>query len=144
MLNFIKKYFNYKGLLILILLATFLLHIPGLFYSFPLKNTVGDEVTTMGAIFKMMSDYSLRPDYTSFYHLPITAYVQLPFYALLILFLKFSGLFSGWEVLKNFVILDYGYFLPYARFLTSLFAVGATYMIYALAVKIFHNKNLVL
>jgi len=138
------KFFNYKTALMFLLVVVFVLHIPGLFYSFPLKNTVGDEVTTMSVIFKMMNDRSLRPDYASFYHLPITAYAQLPFYALLVLFLKFSGLFTDWEVLKNFVIFDYGYFLPFARFLTALFAVGAGYMMYVLTDKIFNNKKVAL
>ncbi len=135
------RYLNYQTALAAILVVAFLLHLPGLFYSFPLKNTVGDEVTTMGAIFKMMNDQSLRPDYQSFYHLPVTAYAQLPFYAALVLFLKFSGLFADFTELKKFVILDYGYFLPFARLLTALFAAAAGYLMYKLANRIFSNKT---
>ena len=139
--QYVAKYINYHTALIAILAIAFLLHLPGLFYSFPLKNTVGDEVTTMGAIFKMMNDQSLRPNYQSFYHLPVTAYAQLPFYAALGLFLKFSGLFADFTELKKFVILDYGYFLPFARLITALFATAAGYLMYKLANRIFVNKK---
>lgn len=135
---------GYQKALAVLLAAVFILHLPGLFYSFPLKNTVGDEVTTMGAIFKMMNDVTLRPDYASFYHLPVTAYAQLPLYALLVVFLRFSGLFTDWETLRQFVILDYGYFLPYARFITALFALAAISMMYAVAQRLFRDERIAL
>ncbi|MDP2709118.1 MAG: glycosyltransferase family 39 protein [bacterium] len=136
-----EVYINkYRLSLALILSAVFLFHLPGLFYGFPFKDLVGDEVTTMSAIFKMFNDFSLRPDYASFYHLPFAAYAQLPFYALLLLFLRLSGLFASLADLKDFVILNYGHFLPFARFLTSVFAVGAVYLIYLTAEKIFKRK----
>lgn len=131
---------KYRLCLAVILLAVFLFHLPGLFYAFPLKDLVGDEVTTMSAVFKMLNDKSLRPDYASFYHLPITAYVQLPFYVALLLILRLSGLFSSLAELKDFVILNYGYFLPFARWLTAIFATGAVYLIYLAGEKIFKSK----
>jgi len=139
-----KKFFNYQTIFIAILAIVFLLHLPGLFYNFPLKNTVGDEVTTMGAIFKMLNDHSLRPAYQSFYHLPVAAFAQLPFYVALLLFLKFSGLIMSWAALKQFVILDYGWFLPFARLLAALFAVGDGYLMYRLAARIFNSKKIAL
>ena len=69
-----------QWVLAIILIAAFLLHVPGLFYGIPMKNNVGDEVTIMSTIFKMFDDHTLRPDYASFYHLPMTVYLQIPFY----------------------------------------------------------------
>src|SRR3989338_2757743 len=97
-----------QWVLAIILIAAFLLHVPGLFYGIPMKNNVGDEVTIMSTIFKMFDDHTLRPDYASFYHLPMTVYLQIPFYLILVLFLLGSGIFPDIESLKNFVMLDYG------------------------------------
>ena len=135
---------HYKHVLVALLLITFLLHIPGMFYSFPLKNTVGDEVTVMSAIFKMMNDGSLRPNYESLYHLPIIVYAELPFYIVMVVFTFFSGIFTDIESLRSFVLLDHGYFLPFARFLSVLFAMGALYAIFRVSKKIFQNNALAL
>lgn len=130
-----------KLILAAILLVIFFMHLPGLFYGWPLKNSVGDEVTAMSAIFKMLNDHTLRPNFPSFYHLPIVAYAQLPFYVILLIFLRFSGLFASFASLKTLVILNYGYFLPFARFLTVLFAVAASYIIYLVGRKLFKKEG---
>jgi hypothetical protein len=132
---------KYRVGLAVLLLAVFLFHLPGLFYAFPLKNLVGDEVTAMSAIFKMLNDRSLRPDYPSFYHLPVIAYAQLPFYLCLLVFLRLSGLFSSLAELKDFVVLNYGSLLPFTRLLSAIFATGAVGMIYAVARKIFQSRR---
>lgn len=134
--NFISKISSAKWLLGLILLSVFILHIPGLFYGYPLKNNVGDEVTIMGTIFKMFDDHALRPAYASFYHLPMTVYLQIPFYLLLSLFLLGSGIFPDIESFRNFILLDYGRMLPFARLITALFATLSVYLIYRIVKKI--------
>ena len=139
MLSFIKKN-KLNAVLVLILMSSFLLHLPALFYAFPLKNAIGDEVTTMSTIFKMLSDHTLRPAYFSFYHLPVTVFAQLPFYILFLFFLLFSGAFPSIAVLKSFTILNYGAFLPFARFITALFAVVVGYMVYRVARKLFRSE----
>ncbi|HEY4511359.1 MAG TPA: phospholipid carrier-dependent glycosyltransferase [Candidatus Paceibacterota bacterium] len=125
-----------QWVLAIILIAAFLLHVPGLFYGIPMKNNVGDEVTIMSTIFKMFDDHTLRPDYASFYHLPMTVYLQIPFYLILVLFLLGSGIFPDIESLKNFVMLDYGILLPFARLIAALFATLAGFLIYRVMKKI--------
>lgn len=127
--------------LAIILSAAFILHIPGIFYGIPMKNNVGDEITIMGTIFKMFEDGTLRPAYASFYHLPMTLYFQLPFYALLVFFLLASGIFPDLETLRRFVLLDYGMLLPFARLLAGLFAVVSGYLIYRIVKKIGGNEK---
>jgi hypothetical protein len=143
MISFIKNIFCNPTRLILtiILLATLILHLPGSFYGFPLRNTYGDEITIMGTIFKMLNDHTLRPDYPSFYHLPILIYIQLPFYIVFLLSLRLSGLFSSLADLKDFVLSNYSYFLPFARMLSAIFAAVSVWLIYRLSKKIFKNER---
>ena len=133
-MNLLKKY-----CLALVLAVYFFLCLTGIFYNYGL-NTVGDELPLMSATLKMISDQTLRPDYQSFYHVPFGAYLYLPFFVILLLFLRLSGAFTSLESLKEFGLLDFNKFLPFARFLTILSGLVSIYLVYKISEKLFKNK----
>ncbi len=94
----------------------------------------------MTATLKMISDASLRPNYLSFYHLPLAAYIYLPFFIVMLVFLRLSGLFTSLAELKEFGQLYFANFLPLARFITVLVGLAAIYLLYKICQKLFKNN----
>lgn len=132
-INLIKKY----GIWVII--ATFgILSVLGLFYDYSL-STAGDEKVVMTAVLRMMNDYSLRPNYPTFYHLPLAVYFYLPFFAIALVIL-FVFKFQDISALKSFIILDHYKLLPVARFVTLLFSLATIYLVYKISEKIFKNR----
>lgn len=133
--DFLEKY----GI-VLILIFFCAITITGIFYNYPLPNTVADETVLMAATLKMIAESSLRPDYPTNYHMPFGTYMYLPFFIILLVFLRFSGLFTSIEALKEFGILHYGKLLPMARFISMLLGVVSVYLLYLICEKLFSNK----
>jgi len=134
----IKNFLQTKGLW-LILVLFFSAGVAGIFYDFGV-NTVGDELPLMTTALKMISDRTLIPDYPTFYHVPLAVYFYLPFFVLFLLFLRFSGAFTSLEAIKEFGLLNFNEFLPFARLLTVLMGVFSIYLLYKISEKLFNNR----
>ena len=106
--NILGTAFLEKYGIVIILCFFIALTVTGIFYNYPLSNTVADETVLLAAALKMIADPSLRPDYPTMYHMPVGAYMYLPFFVILLAFLRLSGLFTSMEALKEFGILHYG------------------------------------
>ena len=129
-----------KNCLVFILVIFVLLAITGVFYNYPLAFTVGDEVPIMAAALKMIDYHTLRPAFPSFYTMPFSAYLYLPFYILLLIFLRISGLFTSIASIQSMGIIDYGKLLPLARFISIIFGALSIYLVYKICQKIFKNS----
>lgn len=116
------------------------LSVVGIFYNYPLPNTVADETVLMAATLKMIAEPSLRPDYPTMYHMPLGAYLYLPFFIILLVFLRLSGIFTSLGALKEFGILHYGELLPMARFISVLLGMASVYLVYRICEKLFSNR----
>ncbi|MDP2909972.1 MAG: glycosyltransferase family 39 protein, partial [bacterium] len=137
-----KAIFKEKSRIILvaILLFSFAIGITGIFYSRSLPYAVQDEAPNMITTLKMMADGSFRPAYPSSYYFPLTAYIYLPFFAVLFIFLRLSGFVTSLAALKVIGIIDYAEFLPLVRFISVLFGVASVFLIYKITEKLFNNK----
>ncbi|MEK7646899.1 MAG: glycosyltransferase family 39 protein [Patescibacteria group bacterium] len=126
--------------IVFILVLFVVLNVVGIFYNYPLPNTVADETVLMAATLKMIAEPSLRPDYPTMYHMPLGAYIYLPFFIALLAFLRFSGLFTSLEALKEFGILHYGKLLPMARFISVCLGAVSVYLVYRICERLFNNR----
>lgn len=133
--EFIKKY----GIVFILIFFTAITSV-GIFYNYPLANTVADETVLMSAALKMIAEPSLLPAYPTMYHMPLGAYLYVPFFAALLIFLRLSGLFTSTEALKEFGILHYGKLLPMARFISLFLGVASVYLVYRICEKLFNNR----
>lgn len=133
--EFIKKY----GIVFILIFFTAITSV-GIFYNYPLSSTVADETVLMSAALKMIAEPSLRPDYPTMYHMPLGAYLYVPFFAALLIFLRLSGLFTSTEALKEFGILHYGKLLPMARLISLFLGAASVYLVYRICEKLFNNR----
>lgn len=133
-LSFISQY----GLR-LIIAVFFIVALAGIFNDYSL-NTGGDETVLMAASIKMIAEKTLRPAYETFYHVPFGVYFYLTPFILLFLALRLSGVFTDFNSLKEFVIIDYQKLLPFARLLSVIMAAVSIYLLYKIAQKLFNNK----
>lgn len=136
-----KIFFRKNWVLISILLFAFLIRVVGIFYGFPLGGVFSDEVPTVLAVLKMIGQQSWRPDFAGYYYPALLSYIYLPFFVLFLAIGLFMGLFPSIESLKELVILTPGYFLPLARFINIILAVGTIFLVYKIAFKLFNNKT---
>jgi len=136
LLNFLLS----KGL-ILIMIIFFINGITGLFFDYSL-NTGGDETTVMAATVKMISEHNLRPNYPTFYHVPLAVYFYLLPFILFFAFLRLTGVFTDLNALKEFGIINFYSLLPFARFLTVLMGLVAIYFLYKITEKLFNDKRI--
>ena len=125
---------------IIYILAGFaILALMGVFYNFSVIGTIGDETVLMSATLKMISEKTLRPAYPTNYHMPFGTYIYLPFFIFTLAFLRLSGLFSSFDELKEFGILEYPKLLPVARFISAVLAIISIYLVYRICQKLFNN-----
>lgn len=136
----IRPYLTKHGLLFL-LAAFFLFGTAGLFYNFSQLNTAGDEAPLLSATLKMMADKSLRPDYPSLYHLPLAVYWYLPLVAFMLLALRWLGVFADFNSLREFGMINYADFLPWARFITVLAGALSLYVMHRLTLHLFKKQS---
>lgn len=134
LVNFIQA----RGLA-LIMILFFLTGLTGIFVDYPL-NTGGDESVLTAAAVKMISDRTLRPNYLTFYHVPLAVYFYLPPFILFFIFLRLSGAFTSLDSLKEFGLVNFYNFLPFARLLTVLMGLASIYILFRIAQKLFNNK----
>lgn len=135
----IKTYALPAILLLFVALSTW-----GIFYNYPLTDAIGDETVLMAASLKMLGEQTLRPDFPTNYHLPVGAYLYLPFFAALLFFLRFSGAFPSIDSLIEFGILDYGRLLPMARFVSVILGALSIYLVYKICRKLFADDAVAL
>ncbi len=135
-LNFIKK-----NVLAIIMIFYFLIASSGIFFNFSLFNTTGDEAPLLSATLKMISDHSFRPNYPSFYHLGLGAYLYLPFFLIFLVWLRLSGLFGSAAALKQFGQIEFARFLPLGRFISVLTGLVSLYLLYKICQKLFNSKR---
>lgn len=136
------KLFNFfeKNALILILVLYLAVASAGIFYNYSLFNTTGDEAPLISATLKMIADHSFRPNYPTFYHLGLGAYLYLPFFLIFLAGLRLSGLFPTTEALKQFGQIDFAKLLPLGRFISVLAGLACLYLLYKICEKLFNNK----
>jgi len=134
------KFFFRKYFIVLILIFFISLNLVGIFYNYPLAFTVGDEIPIMATVLKMIDYHTLRPDFPSNYHMAFPVYIYLPFYIILLVFLRLSGLFTSIDAIKQMGIMDYGELLPMARFISVILGVVSIYLVYKICRKIFSNN----
>lgn len=137
MLN--KKIIEKYGI-VLILIFFVAITVTGIFYNYSISNTIGDESILMSATLKMIAEQSLRPDYPTMYHMPFGTYIYLPFFILLLVFLRVSGLFTSIEELRVFGIMEYEKFLPMARFISIFLGAISLYLVYKICERLFGSK----
>jgi len=135
----IKNFLLSKGL-ILIMTIFFIVGITGLFFDYSL-NTGGDESVLTAATVKMISDHTLRPNYPTFYHVPLAVYFYLLPFILFFMLLRLSGVFTDLNSLKEFGIINFYSLLPFARFLTVLMGLVSIYFLYKITQKLFNDKR---
>ena len=135
---------RHKYALPLILCLFAVLTTIGVFYNYPLSTTIGDETVLMAASLKMLAAHSLRADFPTNYHMPLGAYLYLPFFVPLLLFLRFSGLFTSIASLTQFGILEYGKLLPFARGISILLGLACVYLVYKICRKLFNDNSIAL
>lgn len=114
--------------------------VTGIFFNHSIPNTIGDETVLMASTLNMIAEPSLRPDYPTMYHMPFATYIYLPFFVVLLVFLRISGLFTSLEELKSFGIVHYAELLPMARFISVLLGAASIYLVYKICDKLFNNK----
>jgi 4-amino-4-deoxy-L-arabinose transferase-like glycosyltransferase len=129
-----------KKALVFILVLFLVIASAGIFFNYSLFNTTGDEAPLISAVLKMIADHSLRPNYPSFYHLSLGAFLYLPFFLIWLLLMRFSGIFPNMEVIKQFGQVDFAKFLPLARFISVLAGLACLYLLYKICEKLFNNK----
>lgn len=132
--NFIQA----RGLA-LVMILFFFSGLTGIFVDYPL-NTGGDESVLTAAAVKMISDRTLRPNYPTFYHVPLAVYFYLLPFILFFIFLRLSGAFTSLDSLKEFGLVNFYGFLPFARLITVLMGLASIYFLYKIAQRLFNNK----
>ncbi|MFA4833284.1 MAG: glycosyltransferase family 39 protein [Patescibacteria group bacterium] len=94
----------------------------------------------MPATLKMIAGQTLRPDFPSFYHMAIPAYIYLPFFLIFLVFLRLSGLFGSLGELETFGLINYDKLLPLARFISVILGAISIYILYKICLKLFKDK----
>src|SRR3989344_4546093 len=125
--------------IVYILVFFSVLALTGIFSSFSVLNLVGDETVLTAATLKMLAEKSLRPAYPTNSHMPFGVYIYLPFFIVVLAFLRFSGLFATFDELEIFGILEYAKLLPVARFISVVLGVASVYLVYRICRKLFDN-----
>lgn len=135
-----SKYFNKLNyILIFILFAAFFLRVFQLSYGYPLYF-VSDETPNILASLKMIGSYSLRVATPGYYYPALTSYIFLSFLLLFLIFSRISGFFGGIEAMKEAVFLNFGIFIPVARFAVVIFGVLSVYLVYKICEELFKSK----
>ncbi len=132
---------NPKFLLIAILLFAAVARIIGIFYGYPLP-VVADETPTILATLKMIGTHSLRANALGYYYLPVLSYIFLPVTAFFLVAGRLLGFFSGIADIKETVLMNLGFFLPFVRLITASFGVASVYLVYRISLKLFSNKTI--
>ena len=137
--NFLKR-----NLIILILLFFIFIGSTGIFYNYSLPLAVGDEIIILSATLKMIAGQTLRPNFPTFYHMALPAYIYLPFFVIFLGFLRLSGLFGSLEELEVFGLVDFAKLLPLARFISVILGAISIYLLYKVCLKLFKDKFIAL
>ena len=132
--------FLQKKALAFILVFYLIIASVGIFFNYSLFNTTGDEAPLLSAVLKMIADGSLRPNYPSFYHLPLGVFLYLPVFLIWLVLMRFSGIFPNLEAIKQFGQVDFAKFLPLARSISVLAGLACLYLLYKICEKLFNNK----
>lgn len=135
LVNFLKT-----NALVFIMVFYLIIASSGIFFNYSLFNTTGDEAPLLSATLKMIADGSFRPNYPSFYHLGLGAYLYLPFFLVFLIGLRLSGLFPSFEAIKLFGQIEFARFLPLARFISVLTGLACLYLLYKICQKLFNDK----
>ncbi|MFA6393957.1 MAG: glycosyltransferase family 39 protein [Patescibacteria group bacterium] len=129
-----------KNALLVIMAAYFIMASAGIFFNYSLFNTTGDEAPLLSAALKMIASHSLRPNYPSFYHLSLGAYLYLPFLAIALIAMRLSGLFPSLMALEQFGQVEFAKFLPLGRFISVITGLACLYFLYRISKNLFNNK----
>ena len=128
-----------KIVLILILAFAFLFRFTGVNHGLP-QDLFGDELVHVNAAFNLLEQRTLRANFDFLYLPPLLSYILAPIFglygALGILFGKFQSILEY----KNFVLLNWGYFLIFPRIIAVIFGTATIYFLFLLAKKLFNVK----
>jgi dolichyl-phosphate-mannose--protein O-mannosyl transferase len=128
-----------KILLILILTFAFLFRLTGVNHGLP-QDLFGDELVHINAAFNLLEQKTLRANFDFLYVPPLLSYILAPIFGFCgvigILIDKFQNILDY----KNFVLLNWGYFLIFSRIIAALFGTATIYFLFLLAKKLFSSK----
>ena len=133
------NFFQRKALIFILVLYLIIASV-GIFFNYSLFNTTGDEAPLLSATLKMIADHSLRPNYPSFYHLSLGAYLYLPFFLIWLILMRLSGLFPDLAAIAQFGQVEFAKFLPLARFISVLAGLACLYLLYKICEKLFSQR----
>ena len=116
----------------------------GLTYHFGFSIAVNDESPPMAAALKMIAERSLRANYSSFYYMPLSAYLVLPFVGGGLGVAYLFGDMHSLATLEQFVILDFAKLLPAARVASVFYALVSIFLLYRIVLLFYDSRRLAL
>ncbi len=128
-----------KILLILILAFAFLFRLTGVNHGLP-QDFFGDELVHINAAFNLLEQRTLRANFDFAYVPPLLSYILAPIFGFCGVIGILIGKFQNILDYKNFVLLNWGYFLIFSRIIAAIFGTATIYFLFLLAKKLFNSK----
>ncbi len=116
----------------------------GLAYHFGFPIAVNDESPPMAAAIKMVADHNLRANYPSFYYMPLSAHMVLPFVAGGLGVAYLFGDFQSFAEFERFIIVDFAKLLPAARLASVFYGLLSLWLLYRIALMLYGSRRLAL
>jgi hypothetical protein len=116
----------------------------GLTYHFGFPIAVNDESPPMAAALKMIAEQSLRANYPSFYYMPLSAYLVLPFVGGGLGAAYLFGDMHSLATLEQFVILDFAKLLPSVRIASLVYGLLCIFLLYRMVTMLYASRRLAL
>lgn len=118
----------------------FFMGITGIFFNFGLPHSVSDETILLASALKMLAEPTLTPAFETNYHMPLGVYIYLPLIAIFLTIFMLLGIFSSFQELTVFGVLNYAELLPIARFISVILGSVSIYTTYRIAQLIYRDQ----
>lgn len=128
-----------KIILFSILAFAFLFRLTGVSHGLP-QDFFGDELVHINAAFNLLEQKTLRANFDFLYVPPLLSYILAPIFGLYGVIGILIGKFHNILDYKNFVLLNWGYFLIFSRIIAVIFSTATIYFLFSLVKKIFNSK----
>ena len=128
-----------KTLLISILAFAFLFRLIGINHGLP-QDLFSDELVHINAGFNLLEQKTLRANFDFLYVPPLLSYILAPIFGFCGVIGILIGKFHNILDYKNFVLLNWGYFLIFSRIIAAIFGTATIYFLFLLAKKLFNSK----
>lgn len=116
----------------------------GITYHFGFPIAVNDETPPLAAALKMLAEPSLRPDFPTFYYMPLSAYLVLPFAGVGLAVAYLFGDIGSLAELERFVLLDFAKLLPAVRVASVAFGALSIFLLFQLIEILYRSRRLAL